>query len=52
LLLNENFELFEELLAVTMKSWDMLMRIHPGNSFNLYWKKQVLAFELLALMLA
>jgi len=50
LLLNENYELFEELLAVTMSSWDKLMRLHPNHSFNLYWKKQVLAFELLALM--
>ena len=49
-MLNENFELFEELLAVTMQSWDKLMRLHPNHSFNLYWKKQVLAFELLALM--
>ena len=49
-MLNENYELFEELLAVTMQSWDKLMRLHPNHSFNLYWKKQVLAFELLALM--
>ena len=33
-----------------MRSWDTLMRIHPSNSFNLNWKKQVLAFELLAFM--
>ena len=52
LLLNENFELFEELLAVSMQAWDTLMRLHPNHSFNLYWKKQVLAFELLALTFA
>lgn len=26
------------------------MRLHPNNSFNVNWKKQVLAFQLLALM--
>lgn len=50
LLLNENFELFEELLAVSMRSWDSLMRLHVNHTFNLHWKKQVLAFELLAFL--
>lgn len=49
-MLNENFELFEELLGVAMRSWDTLMRLHTNHTFNLNWKKQVLAFELLALM--
>ena len=26
------------------------MRIHPNNSFDLNWKKQVLQFQLLALL--
>jgi len=50
LLLNENFELFEELLAVSMRSWDTLMKLHLNYTFNLNWKKQVLAFQLLAVM--
>jgi hypothetical protein len=27
-----------------------MMRLHQNSSFNLFWKKQVLAFQLLALM--
>ena len=50
LLLNENFQLFDELLGVALKSWDTLMRLHTNYSFNLNWKKQVLAFELLSLI--
>jgi len=49
-LLNENYELFEELLGVSLRSWEKLMRLHANYTFNLYWKKQVLAFELLALL--
>jgi hypothetical protein len=49
-LLNENYELFDELLAVSLRAWDTLMKLHPNFSFNLNWKKQVLAFELLALI--
>lgn len=49
-MLNENFELFEELLGVSLRAWETLMRLHPNYSFNLNWKKQVLAFELLALL--
>ena len=50
MLLNENFELFEELLGVALTSWQTLMKLHTHYSFNLYWKKQILAFELLALI--
>ena len=50
ILLNENYELFEELLGVALRSWDTLMKLHPNFSFNLNWKKQVLAFQLLALI--
>lgn len=39
LLLNENFELFEELLGVALRSWESLMKLHVNYSFNLYWKK-------------
>ena len=42
--------MFEELLGVSLRAWDTLMRLHTNYTFNLYWKKQVLAFELLALM--
>ena len=50
LLLNENFEVFEELLGVSMRAWHQLMKLHANYSFNLNWKKQVLAFELLSLL--
>ena len=33
-----------------LSAWDRLMRIHPNNSFDLNWKKQVLQFQLLALL--
>lgn len=49
-MLNENYELFDELLAVSLRSWDTLMRLHTNYTFNLNWKKQVLIFELLALL--
>jgi len=35
---------------VALNSWDLLMRLHANHTFNLNWKKQVLIFELLALM--
>lgn len=33
-----------------MRSWDTLMKLHPNYTFNLNWKKQVLAFQLLAVL--
>ena len=39
LLLNENMELFDELLGVSLRAWETLMKLHPNNSFNLFWKK-------------
>ena len=35
---------------MALRAWDKLMRLHSNYSFNLNWKKQVLAFELLALV--
>ena len=37
-------------MGVSLRAWESLMRLHTNYTFNLYWKKQVLAFELLALM--
>ena len=50
MLLNENFELFDDQLAVSLRSWSQLMSLHPNNSFNLNWKKQILTFMLLGLI--
>jgi len=33
-----------------LRSWECMMKLHPNNTFNINWKKQVLAFQLLALM--
>ena len=38
------------MLGVSLRAWDTLMKLHSNYSFNLAWKKQVLAFQLLALM--
>lgn len=48
LLLNESHELFEELLGVSLISWHRLMKLHPNNSFNLNWRKQILPLQLIA----
>ena len=34
-------------MAVSLKAWSQLMSLHSGNTFNLNWKKQILAFMLL-----
>lgn len=38
-MLNENFELFDELLGVSLRAWDTLMKLHINYTFNLNWKK-------------
>jgi len=39
MLLNENYELFDEQLMTSLRSWEMLMKLHPNNSFNVNYKK-------------
>lgn len=48
--MNENYVLFDEQLVVCLTSWDKLMKLHHNFTFDLTWKKQVLAFQLLALL--
>lgn len=33
-----------------MRAWDRLLKLHANYSFDLLWKKQVLAFQLLSLV--
>ena len=49
MLLNENLAQFEEQLDLALRAWQQLMRLQ-GSEFNVFYKKQVLALQLLALM--
>jgi hypothetical protein len=33
-----------------MRSWQRVIELHKDGSFNLNWRKQILAFQLLALL--
>ena len=50
MLMNENFELFEDQMGLALNSWSRLMSLHENNSFNLYWKKQVLPMMLISVI--
>ena len=44
LLLNDNSVLFEDQLELALQSWEKVMKLYQNSTFDLGWKKQVLAF--------
>jgi hypothetical protein len=50
MLMNENFQLFDEQLAQALRAWDCLMKLHPNSQFDVNYKKQILALQLISIM--